>query len=85
VLKLDQYLQLFSAGEFQRKMTWADGWFVFQANIPIRLHVKPLFVAAVLALVPTAFCVWLVKTQPVSTWLIALTAFSIELIVKVSR
>nr|CAB3265627.1 E3 ubiquitin-protein ligase RNF139-like [Phallusia mammillata] len=54
-----------------------------QANMPLRKHGRPLVVALFLVIVPTCFCAWLVQTKPMSTWLIALTAFSIELVVKV--
>lgn len=54
-----------------------------QANIPLKTHVKPLLVLVILFVIPTTLCTWLVRTMPISTWLVALVAFCIELIVKV--
>uniref|UniRef100_F6ZH48 RING-type domain-containing protein n=1 Tax=Ciona intestinalis TaxID=7719 RepID=F6ZH48_CIOIN len=54
-----------------------------QVNISMKRHVRPLLVAFILLILPVCFSIWLVKTKPISTWLIAVTAFSIELIVKV--
>lgn len=54
-----------------------------QVHIPLRKHVRPLLICIVLLIIPSAMCYWLVSTKPLSTWMIALTAFNFELVIKV--
>lgn len=49
----------------------------------LRRHVHALVVCFILVILPVALMVYLWSTQEMSTWLLAVTAFSIEVIVKV--
>ncbi|XP_039251576.2 E3 ubiquitin-protein ligase RNF139-like [Styela clava] len=54
-----------------------------QAHIPFKKHIRPLLICLILFFVPSAMCYWLITTRPLSTWMIALTAFNFELVIKV--
>lgn len=46
-------------------------------------HVRSLIVCLMLIILPTYFMIVLWKGNPISTWLLAVSAFSIEVIIKV--
>lgn len=54
-----------------------------QSHIPWKKHISPLLVCTVLLVLPAMLCHWLLMTKPISTWMVALVAFNMELLVKV--
>lgn len=56
-----------------------------QSHIPLRKHINPLLVCLSLLSIPSGMCYWLLTTKRLSTWMIALTAFNLELVVKVNE
>lgn len=54
-----------------------------QSHIAFRKHINPLLVCFLLLVIPSGMCYWLITTKRLSSWMIALTAFNLELVVKV--
>lgn len=54
-----------------------------QVNIPMKAHIRPLFVLFILFVLPFMTFWWLLKTEIFSTFMVAVLAFCIELVFKV--